>query len=110
MNQMVPGYTQNMISAQQQAMQSIYASQNPQGQTPTEGPNLGSLFKNRMASMMQQLSQYVDLNNLQMHASNIKDATKAQKIHQFANVTNAQMDAQRMQADFKMANSYLQVA
>lgn len=110
MNMMVPGYNPDLMAAQQQAMQKIYSQLNPQAEPSSQAPNLGSLFQDRMAAMMQQLSQYVDLTSLQTHAGNIKDAVKAQKMHQFANVTNAQMDAQRMQADFRMANSYLQVA
>lgn len=105
----IPGYTTSMLTAQENAMKAIYASQAAQPQN-NKGPNLNNLFNDRMAIMLQQLSQYTDLSSLPLHSANIQDAVKAQKIHQFADTTNAQMDAARMSTDFKIANAYLQIA
>lgn len=104
-------YNFNDLKAKQDDfLKMIRAEANVPASGQSTGPDLSKLFGNRMSAVMQQLAQYTNINELEVHRQSMVDSTKAQRIHQFAKVTNSEMDAKRLQADFKSAMSYIQIA
>lgn len=103
------GFGFDMGGTKSRVLQSIYADNAKPAQGASPGTDLGAMFNSRMQTVMQQIAQYADLNSLPVHAANIDDAARALKIHNFAQVTDAQMDAKNIETGFKAGMNYLSI-
>ncbi|MCE2928116.1 MAG: hypothetical protein LW817_00610, partial [Candidatus Caenarcaniphilales bacterium] len=72
--------------------------------------SFNGLFNQRMNTVLQQIAQFADPNSLPILGQTLDDAAKALKIQQFAQVTDAQMDAKNIEADFQAGMKYLNMA